>query len=82
LKIVKYVDMLTKYNDVFESISCLSGVHKICINPEVRPVIHAPRRVPLSMMDKMKNELDCMVKSGVIAKVDKPTPWVSSFVCE
>jgi len=33
------------------------------------------------MMDKLKNELDSMVRFGVTAKVDKPTPWVSSLVC-
>jgi len=46
------------------------------INPEIKPVIHAHRRVPLNMMDKLKNELDSMVRSRVIAKVDKATPWV------
>lgn len=78
---MKTTDLLDKYSDVFEGIGCLSGEHDISVDPSVKPVIHAPRRVPISMTDKLKKELDDMEKSGIIAKVDVPTPWVNSLVC-
>ncbi|XP_067949748.1 uncharacterized protein [Watersipora subatra] len=74
-------DLLEKYADVFEGIGCLSGEHEISVDPTVKPVIHAPRRVPISVTDKLKSELESMEKSNIIAKVEEPTPWVNSLVC-
>lgn len=51
---MKTTDLLDKYSDVFEGIGCLSGEHDISVDPSVKPVIHAPRRVPISMTDKLK----------------------------
>jgi hypothetical protein len=73
--------ILDEYPKVFEGIGKLEGKHEICIDQSVKPVIHYPRRVPLSMMDRVKTELDNMEASGIITKVEKPTDWVSSMVC-
>ena len=41
-------------------------------------VVHAMRRVPLSLPDDIKNELDDMEAQGIIAKIKEgePTAWV------
>ena len=36
----------------------LPGKHKIHIDPNVTPVVHPPRRIPISMRDKVRNELN------------------------
>ena len=36
------------------------------VNPEVEPVVQAPRKIPHSMMEPLKAELDRMLKLGVI----------------
>ncbi len=46
----------------------------------VEPVIHAPRRIPHAIKDKVKAELDRMEKLGVIVKQTEPTEWVNSMV--
>jgi len=87
LKIVQRVneitpaDILAEYPDVFEGIGCLDGEHDISIDASIKPVIHPPRRVPLSMMDRVKNELERMESVGIIRKVNQPTMWVNSMVC-
>ena len=43
-------------------------------------VVHAPRRVPIAVKDKLKEKLDEMVKNNIIAVVNEPTDWVSSMV--
>ena len=43
-------------------------------------MIHAPRKVPLSLLPKLKSTLDRLTKAGVISKVDEPTEWVNSMV--
>ncbi|CAB4008940.1 Hypothetical predicted protein [Paramuricea clavata] len=50
------------------------------LDPEVKPAIRPPRRIPVSMQDNVKTELERMVKIGVIKPVTEPTSRVSSFV--
>ena len=73
-------DIQTEYSDLYHGIGRLPGKHKIYIDPTVTPVVHPPRRLPISMRDKVKNELSRMVKEGIIKKVKKPTSWVNSMV--
>ncbi|XP_014662711.1 PREDICTED: uncharacterized protein K02A2.6-like [Priapulus caudatus] len=69
-----------EYSDVFKGLGCLQGEYHIEIDPEIRPVQHAPRRVPVPLKDRLKDKIDHMEKQGIIAKVTKPTEWISSLV--
>ena len=72
-------DLIQQYiNDIGK----FQGEYHITVDPSVPPVIHPPRRVPVSLKDDIKNELDDMVKNGIITKLeeDEPTPWVNSLV--
>ena len=73
-------DIKTEYSDLFEGIGHLPGKHKIHVDPNVTPVVHPPRRIPISMRDKVKDELSRMEREGIIKKVTKPTSWVNSMV--
>ena len=70
---ISTADLLDEYPEVFEGIGCLQEEHQISLNPSVKPVIHPQRRIPLSITDKLKQELDKMENLGVIEKVDEPT---------
>ncbi len=65
------------YEDVFStsSVGCLPVTHHIEIDRNVKPVIHAPRKVPAALHPKIE-ELNCMEKLDV----SMPTEWVSSLV--
>ncbi|PFX12884.1 Retrovirus-related Pol polyprotein [Stylophora pistillata] len=43
------------------------------------PVVAPPRRVPTSLKEKLRKELDRLQQMEVIAPIDEPTPWVSSL---
>ena len=47
--------------------------------PQVQPVVHAPRRVPFALRDRLKPELDKKESLGMIVKVNEPTDWVNSI---
>jgi hypothetical protein len=52
---------MAKYKDVFGEIGCLQGEYHIITYPEVKPVIHPPRKIPISMIPgKLKAELERM----------------------
>lgn len=46
----------------------------------MEPVVHPPRKIPETLRSKLKDELEKMEQSGVISKVNEPTPWVNSIV--
>ena len=73
-------DIQNEYSDLFHGIGRLPGEHKIHIDHNITPVVHPPRRLPITMRDKVKDELSRMVKEGIIKKVKKPTSWVNSMV--
>ena len=77
---IDYDDLKGEYSDIFKGLGCMPGVHHIVIDKSVPPVVHACRKVPFPLHDKLKTELERMVSLGVLAKVDKPTDWVSSLV--
>ena len=56
------------------------GVVKIEVDANVQPVVTPTRRIPTALKEKFNKEIDRLQNLGVIAPVDKPTPWVSSVV--
>ena len=72
--------ILAQYKDIFEGIGLLEGEVGLRINPNIPPVVHPPRKVPISLKESLKKELDKMEQQKIIAKVTEPTEWVSSLV--
>ena len=51
-------EILVEYKDVFEGIGEMSGKCKIHLKPGAIPSVQPPRKVPLAIQDKLKNELE------------------------
>ena len=68
------------FDDVFQGLGKLQGKYKISIDEAVKPVVHAPRKVPVALRDSVKKTLDELEKDDVIARVTEPTDWVSSMM--
>ena len=76
----KQKDIDSSYMDLFEGLGCMPDTYSIKVDPSVKPVIHPPRKVPISMKEKVKKELLRMESEGVIKKQTEPTDWVNSMV--
>ncbi|XP_048582219.1 uncharacterized protein K02A2.6-like [Nematostella vectensis] len=50
------------------------------VDSAVTPVIHAPRKIPVSMLDPTQQKLREMEEDGIIVKEEEHTPWVSSML--
>jgi hypothetical protein len=72
--------IIEEYDDVFNGIGCMPNEHHIQLKDEAEPVVHAPRRVPFALNERLKEELDRLSELGIIVKVDYPTEWVNSLV--
>ena len=71
---------LQEFHDVFEGLGEMPGEYHIELKAGATPVIHLPRRIPLSLYDKLKHTLNNLENEGIVSKVDKPTDWVNSLV--
>ena len=58
----------------------MAGSYHMELNDTVEPVIHPPRRVPYSLLEKLKKKLQQLEEKDIIQKVDRTTPWVNSLV--
>ena len=67
-------------SDVFEGLGCMDGPYHMELDETVKPVVHLPRKVPVALRDRLKEELDKLVREKVITPVTEPTNWVSSLV--
>lgn len=68
-----------QYAELFEGLGCLPGKYSIKLDPSVTPTIHPPRKVPISLKDKVHQELRRMEQLGVIERQTEPTKWVNSM---
>ena len=73
-------DILTEYADVFEGLGCLTDPYHIEIDPTAQPVIHPPRKVPVTLREPLRQELKRMEENNILAPVSEATDWVSSMV--
>ena len=68
------VNLLDKYSDVFEVLGCMTNVvYSIKVDPTHTPIVHPPRRVPVTLRPKVQEELIHMEHLDVIEKVAEPT---------
>ena len=72
---------MLKFPDVFEGLGCLPGSYEIAIDHFVSLVKHAPRRIPVFIKTRVKEELDRLVNLQVITTVREPTKWISNMIC-
>ena len=75
-----YSDLIDEFSDVFGEIGRLDKEHHIEVDPNVTPSVNPPRKVPIALMGKLKDELNRMEKFNIIEKVSHPTDWVNNIV--
>ena len=73
-------DLKRAYPDRFQGIGNFDGHFHITTDPDVTPVVHAPRRCPIALKDEIKRELDTVEEMRVISRVSRTTDWVPSLV--
>ena len=74
-------DLTANYVDVFnKGLGTLPGKVRLQVDPDCKPVILPARKVPVSVREKFKEELQRLERLKVITPVDEPTEWVSQIV--
>lgn len=71
--------MRSAYPDRFTGLGKFTCEHKLVLKDNVQPKINPPRRAPIQLRTKIREELDRMKELDVIRPVSEPTEWVSSI---
>ena len=67
-------DLIDKYPDVFnKSLGTLPWKVHLQVDPDSKPVVLPARKIPVSVREKFKEELQRLESIKVIAPVDQPT---------
>ena len=70
-----------RFPDVFQGIGKFLGKpYQIQLDPKVPPKQTPCRPIPIHLKDTFKQEIDKMLKAGVLKPVQEATPWINSFV--
>lgn len=74
-------NMLHKYSSVFNdsTLGDLPGKVSIVVDEHAKPVQCPPRKVPIAVKSKLKEELSKLVNLQVITPVTEPTDWCSQI---
>ena len=71
-------DLIRLYPNSFDRLGSLKGEYDIKVNPDIPPVQHARRKVPIESKAAIEEALDYMVQQDILEPQVEPTPWVSS----
>ena len=72
-------DLIKEFPDWFTGIGRFPGENTIGLHHNVHPIIHAPRKCPISLCLKVNGHLNKMECMGVITHMEQPMDWVSSI---
>ena len=70
--------LLEEYPQVFKGVGCMDDKYKIKLRSNAVPKIQPPRKVPFGAYKLLRDELDRLLNTGKIAKVDEATEWISN----
>ena len=74
-------EILSQYSGCFEGIGRFPGdPYKFHLKPDHKPARHAPRKVPVHLEAAFKEEIESLVKQGILEEVKEHTDWVNSYV--
>ena len=70
-----------RYTALFQDLGRLEGDYSIQLEEGAKPIaMLVPRRVAIPLMQPVKEELENMVKLGVISREREPTEWCAGMV--
>ena len=73
--------ILSQYSGCFEGIGHFPGdPYKFHLKPDHKLARHAPRKVPVHLEAAFKEEIESLVKQGILEEVKEHTDWVNSYV--
>lgn len=79
-KIISLEMVRQKYPNLFRALGTMRGEYYIALREGAEPIaLSVPRRIPIPLLPKVKQELEKMERNGVISCVYHPIDWCSGM---
>lgn len=72
--------MTQEYSSGFKGLRVFPGVHHIHADPNITPIVHGCRTIPLAIRNRLKSTVHELLRAEVITPVQDPTDLVNSLV--
>lgn len=72
-------EFVIQNSDIFEGLGKMPGKCHIVLKPDSTPNLKYKKRIPASLIYRLKQQVTTMVKDGVLSRVDYPTDWVNNL---
>ena len=72
--------MVKEYADLFSGVGLLEGDVHLEVDPSVPHVQMPPRKLPVAIRDRVKDELDHLCREDIIEPVTEPSAWISALL--
>lgn len=72
--------MTQQYSSGFKGLHVFPGVHHIHADPNITPIVHGCRTIPLAIRNRLKSTVHELLRAEVITPVQDPTDLVNSLV--
>lgn len=72
-------EFVERNRDIFEGLGRIPGKCSIKLKEDSEPVMRYKKRIPSSLIEPLRKEIDEMVASGILSSVDYPTDWVNNL---
>lgn len=73
-------ELARKYDCIFHGYGKIGGAVSLEVDRNVPPQIQQPRRIPIALRGKLRDELDKLEADGIIVKEPRHTDWVSNIL--
>ncbi|XP_008179138.1 uncharacterized protein K02A2.6-like [Acyrthosiphon pisum] len=74
------INITKEFNHVFEGVGCIEGNYEIKLKDNFVPIACATRKIPFSLEEPLKKELNKLCDLQIIEKVEEFTEWVHPIV--
>ncbi|XP_060855321.1 uncharacterized protein LOC132933002 [Metopolophium dirhodum] len=74
------MNITKEFNQVFEGVGCIEGNYEIKLKDNFVPIACATRKIPFSLEEPLKKELNKLCDLQIIEKVEEFTEWVHPIV--
>lgn len=72
-------EFVERNRKIFDGLGRIPGKCSIKLREDSEPVMRYKKRIPSSLIEPLKKEIDQMVASGILSPVDYPTDWVNNL---
>lgn len=72
-------EFVEQNRDLFDGLGKIPGQCSITLKENSVPVMRYKKRIPSSLVEPLKGEIEKMVTQGILSPVDYPTDWVNNL---